>query len=287
MTLHFIRIAAGAIALVGSTGAQAATEPVDEIIAAERAFAAETRRRGFRDGFLAWVAPDGFVFQPGPVLARPGLEAIPTDAPPPPAPPLFWWPQFAGASVSGDLGFTSGGATIPVRYFTVWQRQADGSWKWIYDGGPRTAAVLPGGENDPVVRLPVATASAGSAGTALAHISPLEAEIARRSASDAAAARLPYLAPEALVAGSPVAALPGREHHAAELARQPAQQRVRPIGGIASRGGDLAFTWGEVRWSTAGAARWGHYARIWQNRTEGWRIVADILVSAPGAPPPS
>lgn len=287
MALHFIRIAAGAIALVGSSGAAAGHDSVDQVIAAERAFAAETRERGFRDGFLAWVAPDGFTFQPGPVPARPGLEAIPADAPPPPGPPLFWWPQFAGAARSGDLGFTSGGATIPVRYFTVWQRQPDGSWKWIYDGGPRLAALLPGGENDAVVRIPAATAAAGSAEAALAQVNPLEAEIARRSAEDAAAARLAYLAPDALVAGSPTATLPGREHHAAELARQAARQNVRPIGGVASHAGDLAFTWGEVRWAREGAARWGHYARIWQNRSEGWRIVADVLVPAPGEPPPA
>jgi hypothetical protein len=285
MTLHFIRIAAGAIALVGSAGAPAAAEPVDEVIAAERAFAAETRRRGFREGFLAWIAPDGFLFQPGPVPARPGLEAIPADAPPPPGPPLFWWPQFAGAALSGDLGFTSGGATIPVRYFTVWQRQDDGSWKWIYDGGPRLSAPLPGGEGDPVIRLPRATASAGSAEAALAEVGPLEMEVARLAVTDAANARTAWLAPEALVAGSAGASYPGREHHAAELARQPARQAMRPLGGIASRAGDLAFTWGESRWTADGADRWGHYARIWQKRSEGWRIVADVLVPAPGAPP--
>ncbi|HEV2867544.1 MAG TPA: hypothetical protein VGX37_13625, partial [Allosphingosinicella sp.] len=251
---------------------------------AERAFAADTREHGFRDGFLAWVAPDGFTFHPRPGPERPRLEALPDGAAP--GPPLFWWPQFAGASRSGDLGFTSGGANIPVRYFTVWQRQPDGGWKWIYDGGPPLQGLLPGSDSDPVVRLPAATAAAGSAEAALAQLAPLEAWIANGCAEDAAAARMAHLADEALVAGSAMPSFPGRDHQAAELARQPARQSVRPLGGIASRAGDLAFTWGEVRWTDGAAPRWGHYARIWQDRREGWRIVADILLEAPVPPPP-
>ncbi len=258
-------------------------DPVDQVIAAERAFAAETRERGFKRGFLAWVAPEGFVFQPGPVPARPGLEAIDDTAPA--GPELYWWPQFAGAAVSGDLGFTSGGATIDVRYFTIWQRQSDGSWRWIYDGGPRLSARLPGGPDGPVARLPAATAAAGSAERAIAELSPLEAEVAATSAQDAGAARRAFLAEEALVAGSPTASFPGAQEAAAELARQPARQNVRPLGAIASSAGDLAFTWGESRWHAGDRQRWGHYARIWQKRTQGWRIVVDMLIAAPGAPP--
>lgn len=279
------RLLMAACLLLAPVPAAAQGPALDEVIAAERAFAAHTREHGFRNGFLGFVAPDAFVFEPAPVPARPGLEALPDG--PQPGPPLFWWPQFAGVARSGDLGFTSGGANIPIRYFTVWQRQSDGSWKWIYDGGPRLAAPLPGGEGDPVVRLPAATAAAGSAEAALAEIAPLEAEVARLAAADAAAARLAFLSDDALVAGSSTAAFPGRDHHAAELARQPAQAALRPIGAIASRAGDMAFAWGEARWRRGDAPRWGHYVRIWQKRTEGWRIVADLLLTAPTPPPPA
>ena len=273
-----------ALAIVVAPAA-ARPSPLDELIAAERAFAAESRERGFKAGFLAWVAPDGFTFQSGPVPARPGLEALP-DAPPP-GPPLFWWPQYAGIANSGELGFTTGGATVAVRYFTVWQRQADGSWRWIFDGGPPQMAPLAGGEDDPVLRLPPATAAAGSAEAALAEIEPIEARIAAAAADDAAAAHARYLAADGLVAGSDMPAFPGRDEQAAELDRQPPRQLQRPIGGIASRAGDLAFTWGEIGWAGPDAPRRGHYARIWQKRTEGWRLVAHILVPARAAPPAS
>lgn len=49
----------------------------------------------------------------------------------------------------------------------------------------------------------------------------------------------------------------------------------------------MAFTYGEARWEEdERKARWGHYARIWQKRMEGWRLVVDLLISAPGEPPP-
>lgn len=284
MAARFWILALATLAAVTSARAPAQPTPLDEVIAAERAFAAATRERGFKAGFLAFVAPDGFVFQPGPAPARPGLESLP-DAPPP-GPPLFWWPLFAGVANSGDLGFTTGGASISVRYFTVWQRQADGSWRWIYDGGPPLQAPLEGGADSAVARLPAATAAAGSAAAALAEIRPLEAELARLAAEDNAAARLRFLAEDGLAAGSSTASFPGRAQQAAELARQPARQILRPLGGIASRAGDMAFTWGETRWRRDDAPRWGHYARIWQKRREGWRIVADMLIAAPGAPPP-
>lgn len=269
-------------ALFASPPAVAPAAPIDEVIAAERAFAAETRERGFKQGFLAHVAPDGFVFQPRPTPARSGLESLPDT--PAPGPPLDWWPQFAGVANSGDLGFTTGGATINARYFTVWQRQEDGSWRWIYDGGPALAAALPRSGAE-VIRLPAATAAAGSPERALSELAPLERAIARDAEQDSAAARRPFLAEEAIVAGSPAASFSGRDEQEAELARQPKRQRFRPLGAIASRAGDMAFTWGEARWQRADQPRWGHYARIWQKRAEGWRIVADMLIAAPGAPP--
>jgi len=279
------RLAVSAAFTFAAVPATAQPAPLDEVIAAERAFADYTREHGMRSGFLAYVAPDGWGLDPGPKPARPTLEALP-DAPPQ-GPPLHWWPQFAGVANSGDLGFTTGGATVPVRYFTVWQRQADGSWRWIYDGGPRQREPLPGAAGDEVARLPAATASAGSAERALAEIAPLETELARVAATDAAAGRLRFLAEDALVAGSPLASSPGRAGQAEELARQPARLTMRSLGGLASSAGDLAFTWGELRWTRADQPRWGHYARIWQKRTEGWRLVADMLIAAPVPPPPA
>ena len=273
-----------AFALASFLAAGDAAPPSPEaVVAAERAFAAETVKNGFKKGFLAYAAEDGIIFQPGPVLARPTLEQAPDS--PPPGPPLDWWPSWAGIANSGDFGFTTGGASIPIRYFTVWKKQADGSWKWIYDGGPRLKEMLPGGRDGPVAYLKPATAAAGSPEKALAEVAPLEADLAAIAAEDAAAAHLKYLAEDGLTAGSPEPTVPGRASQIDELKRRPAKAAMKALGGDASSAGDMAFTYGEVRWSKEATPRWGHYARIWQKRREGWKLVADMLVAARGTPP--
>jgi ketosteroid isomerase-like protein len=65
---------------------------------------------------------------------------------------LAWGPLYSGASASGDLGFTVGNSTTTEKtedgtvtraygkYLTIWARTADGSWRFIADGGsPRPA----------------------------------------------------------------------------------------------------------------------------------------------------
>jgi ketosteroid isomerase-like protein len=69
-----------------------------------------------------------------------------------PAEVLDWTPIIAGASHSGDLGYTIGNATdtytfpdgkVTVgysKYLTLWLRQADGSWRAIGDAGSTSPA---------------------------------------------------------------------------------------------------------------------------------------------------
>jgi len=250
-----------------------------EVVEAERAFAAKTAEIGFKQGFLAFAAPDGFIFEAGPVNARASLAAAPDAKPGDPV--LAWWPLWAGMARSGDLGFTTGAANIPVRYFTVWQRQADGSLKWIYDGGPPLKERMAEDPQTPVRFLAPASAAAGSAEQALAEIAPLEADLAAIAAQDARAAHLKYLAEDGLAAGPGHAGEPGREAQLAALDMRPAAVQMRPLGATASRAGDLAFTYGESRWSRDEQPRRGHYVRIWQKRREGWKLVSDMLIPAP------
>jgi ketosteroid isomerase-like protein len=265
----------------------AAADPAspEAVVEAERAFAAETFRNGFKQGFLAFVAEDGLIFQPTPVRAKPLLECLP--AAPPPGPPLEWWPTWAGIANSSDFGFTTGPASIAVRYFTVWQKQSDGSWKWIYDGGPALKVPMKAEPGGPVAFLRPATASAGSPGKALTEVAPLEADLAARAAADYKAAHLRYLAEDGLTAGSGEPSAVGRAAQLAELDRRPGKAEMKPLGGTASGAGDMAFTYGQVRWATGDKPRWGHYARIWQKRMEGWKLVADMVIEAPSVPPPA
>ena len=55
---------------------------------------------------------------------------------------ISWAPFTAVASTSGDMGYTMGNwkyasadTTEYGFYYTIWKKQADGSWKWTVDGG--------------------------------------------------------------------------------------------------------------------------------------------------------
>ena len=116
-----------------ATPREAAVTP-DAIIAAERAFAARAGEINWVPAFREYVAPDGqTIGEHGYESAPQSLAETPDDG----NHNLFWWPAFAGIARSGDIGFTTGPASFDeartprIYYFTIWRRQADGSWKWI------------------------------------------------------------------------------------------------------------------------------------------------------------
>src|SRR4249920_702475 len=118
----------------------AGPQPLDTLVAAERAFAKRSVEHGMRDAFLAYMAEDGVVFRPTAVNAR----AVWQPRPPSTA-TLAWEPEYAEVSASGDLGYTTGpwqftgaGATTPSdfgHFISVWRRGGDGTWKVVADIG--------------------------------------------------------------------------------------------------------------------------------------------------------
>lgn len=252
-----------------------------EVIAAERAFAADGFANGVKASFLRHMTDDALMFVPGPVNAKVFFEAQSGTG----EPQIKWWPIFAGIARSGDLGFTTGPAEYNGKrgghYFTVWARQADGTWKWVYDGGPRaTSAGQPGPESEPVA-LPVARGGAGSAQKAFAQVQAAEAALAKAALTDSKAAYLAVLAREARLTSSKASLPATPEAVSAELDTRAKSITFASKGGSASTAGDLAWTWGDADWTgTDGKSAKGHYVRIWQTRPEGWRLVYDQILPA-------
>ncbi|HEY9236519.1 MAG TPA: DUF4440 domain-containing protein, partial [Phenylobacterium sp.] len=155
--------ASSAMAQAGPPGAHPSA-----VVAAERAFAADGLALGIKRSFLKHAAPEAIVLAPDPVKVSEFYGAKPDEA----HPPLVWWPLWAAIARSGDLGFTSGPATFGGKpsgwFFTVWARQPDGGWKWIYDGGAPSdhSAAAPQGST-PVYLAP-ATGPAVDAKAAMA-----------------------------------------------------------------------------------------------------------------------
>lgn len=267
---------------MGALPARAAVDPAP-VVAAERAFAADGLALGIRDSFLKHAAPDGLVLQPEPVNAQAAFTPRPSAK----GPPLVWWPLWAGIARSGDLGFTSGPYTYDGRpggyYFTVWKKQPDGSWKWVFDGGPPSDMTGAAPQGSPVTYLPLATAQAGSADRALEDVAQAEEKLAAAADTDLKAAYLAVMAPDGRLVGSPAKPATTPDAFAEELATRPQQVDFAPGGAAASRAGDLVWTYGEALWSEAGQNRRGHYVRVWQDRKDGWKLVFDELLPVPAA----
>lgn len=273
--------------LAASPAGAAPRADVDEVVAAERAFAAAARTDGANAAFLQYSAPDGLVFQPGPRLAKEALEANPL-----PPVPLDWWPAYAGIAASGDLGFTTGPYVFGTGdrkghgwYFTIWRRQPDGSWRWVIDHGPPTREAAPEGTGARVAALP--TGRRSPPGKAFDDVKSAEARLAAALASDARSALPRFLAADGRIMRVGPQPAVGTAAWAPLLAAGPERIETAPLGGGASAAGDLAFTYGNARWRKGEAEIDGHYVRIWQRRKEGWKLIVDNMIANPPPPPPS
>jgi hypothetical protein len=275
-----------AAAAVLAAAAQAAPAPAATpapVIAAERAFAARAGVIGVGPSFLEYMTDDAIVFSPDPLLAR----AVYGDRPAPKPPKdggvlLNWWPNFAGIARSGDLGFTTGPATVNggpagVFYFTVWARQPDGGWKWVYDGGVEADGKAAPGPDATPIALPLGDARPVAPDVAMLQVQAAEIALAAGARMDTASAYRAVLARDARVQGSKRAPANTPEAAQAELAARPKTLAFGPLGGGASKAGDLAWTYGDARW-TAGR---GHYVRVWQRRAGKWALVFDQIIEVP------
>ncbi len=114
-----------------------------EMMEADRAFSKLSETEGMDVAFLAYAADDAVLLREK-VPPIKGMEALKKRMEPLAGKkiPLKWEPDFARASASGDLGYTYGhwsltldGKTQTGHYVTIWKRQADGRWKWVFDTG--------------------------------------------------------------------------------------------------------------------------------------------------------
>lgn len=125
-----------------------------ELAKAEADFCAKVAEVGIGEGFHAFMAEQAF--DAGRLtLSRAeygeGIKAARARGPAPKGVKLVWVPMMIDVSDDGTLGYTWGkyeftpppaadGTQPPSNvgiYLTIWKRQADGSWKFVYDGGPR------------------------------------------------------------------------------------------------------------------------------------------------------
>lgn len=274
--------------------------------AADRAALLEEIRQAERD-FCALVVQDGAAVAFPAFMAEPSVfagDVFPTRAAAlaalgqrkrRPGVATHWEPVFADVSTSGDFGYAWGnswttGLTMPEGQpraaegftFTVWRKQADGTWKFILDAGgsstPATVAeVLAAAKARPMNDEPVAIRARADPVAIRAGLR--EQDEAMGAAPDRATG---YLAQAADDAFSLDTGAYGKAALAERFARLPAAPLRREcLHAEVAPSGDLAYTFGA--WSS-GAGE-GAYFTMWKRQREGeWRWVIDHTFAAPPGP---
>lgn len=119
----------------------------EEIVETEMHFSAMAGEKGIPEAFISFAAEDAVLMRNNKLVV--GKQALASYLDNQPSKvdneKLSWEPDFVDVSASGDLGYTYGnftysytdstGATIENKgiFHTVWKRQADGSWKFVWD----------------------------------------------------------------------------------------------------------------------------------------------------------
>ena len=268
----------------------AADDPASAVVAAERAFAAQARAIGVRDAFLAWLAPTGVVFRPGPVNGiktyekqPPGWNGL-----------LAWTPMHAAISADGKLGWSTGPWTWsrdstqkkPDRhgeYMSVWRMQSDGSWKAVLDCGVSHPA--------PTRETPAVTYSAPVPGASLGS-RPLAARQSLYQA-DAAFAKLAgtegvsdaiarYAAEDIIVLREGDQRVTGKSAARDSIASREATARMVSNAQSIAGSGDLGYTYGTFVTGGLSDPDSSWYVHVWhRGAAAAWKLAFQMVMPVP------
>lgn len=260
-----------------SSGAPAPIDAAATIERTERAFAADASVRGWVASFKTYAAADAIVLWTGePEDAQTSIAKLPSEI----DTSLKWRPLWTGSSRSGDFGFSTGPVVNGARnsqYFSVWRKNADDSWQWIYDGGFGSDGPSLTANDAPAVHAPLSAQGAG--GGATREVKAAEEKLADASVGDYHRALSTMLAADGRLLGSRAQPAAGEAARAAELATRPAKISLGTLGAAQSQAGDMVYTYGSTVWVEGGATvKRGHYVRVWRLDEPGWRIVADVFL---------
>lgn len=253
-----------------------------EIEKAERAFAADGLALGIRDSFLKHMADDAIVFRPGPVSAKALYEKRPSNK----AVKLEWWPRKVVIARSGDLGLSVGPAFVngqPSGYYaTIWRKQPDGQWKWVYDGGAEADAASAPDASTPAIQGPTATKGSRSPADALRAVQSAEAALAKAAIDDAPKAYRAVLASDAWLTGPAGTEALKLSDLEGRIAQRPPRMAIKTDQGQSSAAGDFVWTYGTAGWvGHSDTPIDTHYMHVWQRRPEGWRLIFETLNTDP------
>lgn len=117
----------------------------DSLIETDRNFSNKSVEEGMFKSFLYYIADEGVILRDNTYPSK-GKKALVEyfEAKSDTGFILSWEPLFERISGNGDLGYTYGiyanldketGKVLKGTYITIWEKQKDGSWKFVLDTG--------------------------------------------------------------------------------------------------------------------------------------------------------
>ena len=273
---------------------------LDSMVAAEHAFAKLAKEKGTKEAFLANLADDSILFSPN-LIAGKELWKNRPDSPS----LLTWYPIYAGLSLAGDLGYTTGPwefrakkdaqeADAHGNFVTIWRKQRDGSWKVMLDLGstnPKpTGAIPPAIPPAKPVHVDLNAITKAVEGLEARNLLTADRDFATVSeAKGDVAAYLGVLAEDSRLHRTGRQPILGREAIRAALAENPVPTTWAPAGAIVSKSGDLGYTFGLAKRRQSGPdSPWvdsDNYLRIWRKENGAWKVVLDVFEPRPPTSP--
>ncbi|MCP4706393.1 MAG: DUF4440 domain-containing protein [candidate division Zixibacteria bacterium] len=116
------------------------------LIEADRAFSKMSEEKGMYESFDYFMDDSAVMYRDGQHPLE-GREKIRENLSKNPDATLTWEPTKAEIAESGDLGYTLGKWTYTTKdssglestsfgyYVSIWKKQSNGSWKWVFDSG--------------------------------------------------------------------------------------------------------------------------------------------------------
>ncbi|HEX8279922.1 MAG TPA: nuclear transport factor 2 family protein [Chthoniobacterales bacterium] len=253
------------------------------------------QEQGTRAAFLAYLADDAILFQPGPVNAKESWTKRPAEGI-----SLKWRPLFAAMSRSADLGYTTGPAEWrrnkddekPFGYgqfLSMWRKQKDGAWKVVVDIGSEVPGPAKTEETPEVeYAIPDGGASPPPAPDKTASqrlLRNAEGKFANVARTDSTAALLGSASESVRVHRQGVFPAVGRDAAGLMLSVGRGTLTHEKLGGAMSEAGDLAYTYGKYTRTRPDKAERGHYLQIWRLEGDGaFKIVLDYQAPLPAEP---
>jgi ketosteroid isomerase-like protein len=276
------------IVLTGSAG-NVGAQPLNELVAAEKAFAKRSTESSTREAFIAYLSDSGYIFQKEPVKGKAFWEAASagTDL-------LSWEPVFAAIAAAGDIGYTTGPWTFrPNRrdtsaaaggyYVSLWRKEHAG-WKVVLDIG--TSFPLPQMKKESFhLAKPATVRSEPDPSTGREVLLEKEREFVSEVNRKGLTAYPAFLKENARIYRPGQFPLLTNDEHVQHFQETDKVFKYVLTDGAISLSGDLGYVFGkaEIAITKDGSTRTiiAHYLRIWEKDAAGiWKIALDLISPA-------